>query len=73
MIDTRPKCAKCGNGHKANNCNLKCSFYFGLGYREDGCWKKIVKGLVATTIFFEVLVNDDKVILSKLYQIYGDD
>jgi hypothetical protein len=27
LINTRPKCAKCGNGHKIDNCGLKCFFY----------------------------------------------
>ncbi len=65
LIDTRPKCAKCGNGHKTDNYSLKRSFYFGLGHMEDGCWKKIAKGLVATKFFFEVLVNDEEATLSK--------
>ncbi len=37
LVDTRPKCAKCGGGHKIDNCGLKCSFYFGLGHTEDSC------------------------------------
>jgi hypothetical protein len=34
---TRPKCTKCGGGHKTNNFGLKCSFYFGLEHTEDRC------------------------------------
>jgi len=35
LINTRPKCAKCGDGHKIDNCGLKCSFCFGLGHTKD--------------------------------------
>jgi hypothetical protein len=73
LIDTRPKCAKCGDGHKTDNHGLKCSFYCSLGHTENRCWKKIAKGIVATTNFLEVLVNDEEATLSKLNHIYGDD
>jgi len=72
-MDTRPKCAKCGSGHKTNNCGLKCSFYFGLGHTEDKCWKKFAKGLPATTNFLEVLVNDEKATLAELNCVCGGD
>ncbi len=35
LTNTRPKCAKCGDEHKIDNCGLKCSFCFGLGHMED--------------------------------------
>ncbi len=73
LTDTRPKCAKCGGGHKINNCGLKCSFYFGLGHIEDKCSKKFAKGLPATTNFLEVLVDDEKATLAELNCVCGGD
>jgi hypothetical protein len=72
-VDTRPKCAKCGGGHKTDNCGLKCSFCFGLGYTEDKCWKKFTKGLFDTTNFLEVLVDDEKATLAELNCACGGD
>jgi hypothetical protein len=72
-MDTRPKCAKCGSGHKTNNCGLKYSFCFGLGHMEDRCWKKSTKGLPTTTNFLEVLVNDEEATLAELNRICGRD
>jgi hypothetical protein len=66
LINIRPKCAKCGNGHKIDNCGLKCSFCFGLGHTKDKCWKKTTKGPATTTNFLEFLVNDEEATLLKL-------
>jgi len=44
FADTRQKCAKCGGGHKTNNCGLKCFFCLGLGHMDDRCSKKFAKG-----------------------------
>jgi hypothetical protein len=30
--DMRPKCGKCGGGHRVENCGIRCSFYNGLGH-----------------------------------------
>ncbi len=73
LTDTRPKCAKCGGGHKIDNCGLKCSFCLGLGHTEERCWKKTTKGLLATTNFLEVLVDDEEATLAKLNHVCGDD
>ncbi len=54
LVDIRPKCAKCEGGHKIDNCDLKCSFYLGLGHTKEKYWKKTTKGLLATTNFLEV-------------------
>ncbi len=43
LTNTRPKWAKCGGGHKTDNCGLKCSFFLGLRHTEERCWKKTVK------------------------------
>jgi hypothetical protein len=40
---------------------------------KDRCWKKFAKGLVATTNFLEVLVNDEETTLLKLNYIYGEE
>jgi hypothetical protein len=40
---------------------------------EDRCWKKFAKGLIATTNFLEVLVNDEKTILLELNRICGEE
>jgi hypothetical protein len=73
LANTRPKCAKCGGGHKTNNCGLKCSFYFGLRHMEERCWKKSTKGLPATTNFLEVLVDDGEATLAELNRVCGED
>jgi hypothetical protein len=73
LVNTRPKCAKCGSGHKTDNCGLKCSFYFGLRHTKDRCWKKPAKVLFATTNFLEILVDDEEATLSKLTHICGGD
>ncbi len=73
LANIRPKCAKCGGGHKTDNCGLKCSFYFNLGHTEGQCWKKFAKGLSATMNFLEILVDDKELTLSKLNQICGND
>jgi hypothetical protein len=71
LINIKPKCTKCGRGHKIKNCSLTCSFCFGLGHTKDQCWKKFVKGLTTTTNFLEVLVNDEEATLVKINKIYG--
>jgi len=73
LTNTMPKCAKCGSGHKTDNCGLKCSLCFGLGHTEERCWKKPAKGLLATINFLEVLVDDEKAILVKLSHVCGED
>jgi hypothetical protein len=73
LADIRPKCAKCGGGHKIDNCVLKCSFCLGLWHTEDRCWKKTAKGLPAITSFLEVLVDDEEVILAELNCVCGND
>jgi hypothetical protein len=35
----QPKCQKCGRLHKMENCGLNCTFYNGMEYIEDKCWK----------------------------------
>jgi hypothetical protein len=64
LVDIRPKCAKCKGGHKTDNCGLKCSLFLGLRHTEERCWKKFAKGLLATTNFLEVLVNDEEATLA---------
>jgi hypothetical protein len=73
FADTRPKCAKCGGGHKIDNCGLKCYFCFVLGHTEERCWKKSIKSLPVTTNFLEVLVDDEEATLVKLNRVYGKD
>jgi hypothetical protein len=73
LADTRPKCAKCRGGHKNHNCGLKCFFCFGLGNIDERCWKKFAKGLLATTNFLEVLVDDEEAIMVELNHVCGED
>jgi hypothetical protein len=40
---------------------------------EKRCWKKIAKGLLATTNFLEVLVDDEETIMAELNRACGDD
>jgi hypothetical protein len=72
-VDIRPKCAMCRSGHKTNNCGLKCSFYFGLRHTKERCWKKSAKGLLTTTNFLEVLVDDEKTTSAELNCVCGED
>ncbi len=37
------------------------------------CWKKTTKGLLVTTNFLEVLVDDEESTLAKLNRVHGDD
>jgi hypothetical protein len=60
LINTRPKCAKCGGGHKTDNFGLKCSFVLVWGIR------KTTKKPIAITNFLEILISDEEVILSEL-------
>jgi hypothetical protein len=73
LADTRPKCAKCGGGHKTDNCGLKCAFCLGLGHTDERCWKISAKGLLATTNFLEVLVDDEEATLVELNCVCGED
>jgi hypothetical protein len=73
FANTRQKCAKCGSGHKTNNCGLKCSFCLGLGHTDEMCWKKFAKGLLATMNFLEVLVDDEEATLIELNHVCGED
>jgi hypothetical protein len=40
---------------------------------EERCWKKTSKGLLATTNFLEVLVDDEEAILVELNCVCGHD
>jgi len=71
LIDIRPKCAKCGGGHKIKNYSLNHSFCFGQGQTKNRCWKKSTNGHTTTTNFLEVLVNDEEGTLSELNNICG--
>ncbi len=37
FVYLRPKCAKCGEGHKTKNYSLKCYFCSSMGHIEDRC------------------------------------
>jgi hypothetical protein len=68
----RPKCGKCGGGHKAENCGMRCSFYNSFGHSKDCCWnKKNTKPYNSTANYLEVLVNDEEATLTKLNRICG--
>ncbi len=70
--DMWPKCDKCGGGHKAENCAIRCSFCNGLGYLENRCWrKKDIKPSNSTTNYLKVLVNDEEATLNELNKICG--
>ncbi len=66
LIDLRPRCAKCGGGHKTYNCGLKCSFCLGMGHTKDRCSKKNGKGPPACANFLKMLMNDEKALLTEL-------
>ncbi len=70
-IDLRPRCAKCGGGHKTNNCGLKFFFCSGMGHTKNRRWKKNGKGPFASTNFLKALVNDEEATLTKLNQLCG--
>jgi len=44
-----------------------------LGHIHKRCWKKFRKGLLATTKFLEVLVDDEEATLVELNHVYGED
>jgi len=46
--------------HMIENCNLRCSFYNGMGHIQERCWKKNPKVGTTTTNFLEILVDDEK-------------
>ncbi len=70
--DMRPKCGKCGEGHRAENYGIKCSLCNGLGHLEDRYWKKKdTKPSNSTTNYLEVLVNDEQATLTELNKICG--
>jgi len=63
----RPKCNKCGGGHKVENYDIRCSFYNGLGHLNNQCWKKKNTELPnSTPNYLEVLVNDEEATLIEL-------
>ncbi len=65
----RPKCNKCGRGHKIEDCRVKCYYNFGLGHIEEQCWKKNGRGPAAIANYLEVLVDDEKTTLAKFNQL----
>jgi hypothetical protein len=70
--DMQPECGKCGEGHRAENYGIKCSFYNGLGHSKDRCWKKKdTKPSNSTANYLEVLVNDEEATLTELNMICG--
>jgi len=70
--DMRPKCNKCGGGHRAENYGIRCSFYSGMGHSKDCCWKKKnTKPFNSTANYLEVLVNDEEATLNELNMICG--
>jgi hypothetical protein len=70
--DKRPKCGKCGGGHRVENCGIRCSFCNGLRHSKDYRWKKKdTKHSNSTTNYLEVLVNDEEATLTKLNKVCG--
>jgi len=66
------KCGKCGGGHRAEKCGIRCSFCNGLGHSEDHCWKKKdIKPSNSIANYLEVLVNDEEATLTELNRICG--
>ncbi len=73
FTNLRQRCAKCGGGHKTNNCILKCSFCLSMGHTKNRHWKKNGKGPSAFANFLEMLVNDEEItcVLIELNQLCG--
>jgi len=70
--DMRPKCSKCGGGHRVENYGIRCSFCNGMGHSKDRCWrKKDTKPSNSTANYLEVLVNDEEATLNELNRICG--
>jgi hypothetical protein len=61
--------------HRIKNCEIKCSFYSGLGHSEDKCWKKLKDGKspFGTTNFLEVLLNDEEATMQQLNKLCGNE
>ncbi len=64
FTDLKPRCAKCGVGHKTDNCSLKCSFCLGMGHTKKKYWKKNGRGPYVSVNFLEV--NDEEATLTEL-------
>jgi hypothetical protein len=71
LVNLRPKCVKCGEGHKIKNYGLKLSFCLGMGHTKDKCWEKNGEGPSTFMNFLEVLVNDEEAALTKLNWLCG--
>jgi hypothetical protein len=71
LVYLRPKCAKCGEGHKIENCSLKCFSCSNMGHIEDRCLRKNGKGPSSSTNFLKVMVNDKEATLVELNRLCG--
>jgi len=66
-----PNVVNVKGGIRRKTTDLKCSYGYGLGHVEKCCWKKNGKGLLATTNYLEVLVNDEEATLTQLNRLCG--
>ncbi len=72
MACRKHKCGKCGGGHRAQKCGIRCSFCNGLQHLVDPCWKKKdIKPSNSTANYLEVLVNDEEATFTKRNKICG--
>lgn len=70
LTNLRPKCAKCGVGHKTENYGLKCFFCSNMGHTKNRCWRKNGKVPSTFAIFLEILINVEEVTLTELNWLY---
>lgn len=69
LTNLRPKCAKCGVGHKTENYGLKCFFCSNMEHTKNRYWKKNGKAPSTSAIFLEILINVEKVTLTELNRL----
>jgi predicted aspartyl protease len=75
LNEARPKCAKCNQPHRTENCGVKCTFCIGLGHSEDKCWKKPKDGKLAVGAanFLEVMFDDEAATEHQLNKLCGNE
>ncbi len=75
LNEARPKCAKCNQPHRTENCGVKCALCTGLGHSKDKCWKKPKDGKSAAGAanFLEVMLDDEAATEQQLNRLCGNE
>ncbi len=75
LNEARPKCVKCNQPHRTENCGVKCTLCTRLGHSEDKCWKKPKDGksTAGTANFLEVMLDDEVATEQQLNRLCGNE